>query len=138
MGLRKEEKEDTPLQKLQKIVGNLDKAKFVRWYCTPEKQRQSFEEWVGNINGKQRDTCEGWLLEEKVQEAVTYWMSITKKKNLMDIYLDSINRALGGDPKAIEIVFKEAGNKTLFDNTDNSTHELLQDIRLNLEKQKRK
>ncbi|MEA4827306.1 MAG: hypothetical protein VB130_11850 [Clostridium sp.] len=121
-------KEKTPKQKLYDITGNLDKAAFIMWYCTPEDERPNYDEWKGNIHSKTWETCENWLLEEKVQEGIQYYLSLIKKRNLLRIYQKQVNLALQGDTKSASWV-AEFSKSNFFDNTDNEAKEWLDEVR---------
>ncbi|MCY6958280.1 hypothetical protein [Clostridium brassicae] len=129
-------KEKTPKQKLYDITGNMDKAVFIIWYCTPEDERPNFDDWKGNIHNKTKETIENWLLEEKVQEGIQYYLSLIKKKNLLKIYQKQVDLALNGDTKSASWV-ADFSESTFFDNTDNEAKEWLDTIRKKKQLQKK-
>lgn len=126
MGIPRKEK--TPKQKLYDITGNMDKAVFIIWHCTPEGERSDYDDWKGNIHNKTWETCENWLLEEKVQEGIRYYLNLIKQRNLLKIYQKQVNLALQGDTKSASWV-ADFSNSNFFDNTDNEAKEWLDTLR---------
>ena len=109
-------KQLTDVEKLDKICGSREKGKFVRWYCTLEQDRENFkEDMFGKDHARKLETCKLWLLEDKVQEGLKFWTAKTKYANLHKIYMQTINKAMEGDTKAIELAFKYSSNNVLFD-----------------------
>lgn len=121
-------KEKTTKQKLYDITGNIDKAVFIIWYCTPEGERPIYDDWKGNIHSKTWETCESWLLEEKVQEGIQYYLNLIRKRDLLKIYQKQVNLALKGDTKSASWV-ADFSNSSFFDNTDNEAKEWLDELR---------
>ncbi|MCD3240817.1 hypothetical protein G8T75_12705 [Clostridium botulinum D/C] len=117
----------TPLQALKEITTD-KKAKFVIWYCTDKDNRPPFEKFRKNIGSVEYETCESWLLEDNVQEAVKYYMGLIKVKNLLKIYNSQVSRAINGDTRSADWVVKFS-ESNFFDNTDNEASEFLQQIR---------
>lgn len=106
-----ENREYTPIQKLFELVPE-HKAYFIRWYLADESDRELFEEYSKKfIKGKSLDLCMSWLIEDKVQKGIKYWMGLVEQQNLIKLYKSMYAKALDGSTDAANwiIKFKDSG-----------------------------
>lgn len=86
--------------KLDTITGNNKYSRFVIWYCTPEDERETFEEYAsknGNNNVSWEHVSKYWLTDEGVLEGIRYYMKIIHTQKMKNIYDTMYEQAIKGD-----------------------------------------
>lgn len=95
------------MQNLDDATGNRKYSMFVVWYCTPEEQRESFEEFTSknNYNSIPWDYVrENWLLDENIQKAIKYYMKLQHNIKMKNIYDKMYEQALAGDVQSAKYI----------------------------------
>jgi len=106
-----ENKELTPIQKLQQIV-NEQQSYFIRWYLANAEDREPFDKYSAKfLTNKTLDFCTTWLLDDRVQKGIKLWMGLVEQQNLIKLYKSMYEKALGGSTDAANWIlkFKDSG-----------------------------
>lgn len=88
------------------------KAYFIRWYLSDENDREKFEDYSNKfISKKSLDLCMSWLMEDKVQKGIKYWMGMIEQVNMIKLYKQMYKKAMEGSTDAANwiIKFKDSG-----------------------------
>ena len=121
--------------KLDDITGNNKYSRFVVWYCTPEDEREPFEEYAsknGNNNVTWEHVAKFWLTDEGVLEGIRYYMKILHTQKMKNIYDTMYKQAIEGDVQSAKYLIDFA--KDFFkDDKTSELENLLQGIDLDEE-----
>ena len=125
----------TTLQKLDDLTSSRRYSMFVVWYCTDKDKRESWEDFSNKNNYNKIDyqyVADNWLLDEKIQAGITYYMSLQHHEKVKNIYNKMYEQAINGDVQSAKYLMDFA--KDFFaESKKNELDELLSGINLSVE-----
>ncbi|WMJ81253.1 hypothetical protein RBU49_03075 [Clostridium sp. MB40-C1] len=133
MGIKKEDKEMTPFQKLRNMVSE-DKTNYIRWLCmtaTEKKDQGGFENWSKRmIHNKSIDTVQNWELEESFQKALFYWKGLLHNKRICELYDKMIDAGMKGDVQSARFA-TELGERLFKNDKENKLEMIASKLNIN-------
>lgn len=114
---------------LKKMLDDPRKITYVKWYCTSENERESFESLSKKYANLTEDVVQYWLLEENVQKAIKYYFKQQQTKKMIDLYNSMYKKALEGDVNAANWCVKFNESK-FFDSSDNELSKFLNNVKV--------
>lgn len=120
----------THMQILEEMT-NYKKARYIVWYCTPEKDRMDFDKLnKGVLDNKKKETIDKWILEPQVAKGIQYMMKLLHTNKMKNIYDKMYQQALEGDVQSAKFLMEFS--KDFFDETDtnNEIDNILDSINL--------
>ena len=97
----------TLLQTLDEMTSSRRYSMFVVWYCTDEKERETWEEFTSKNNYNNipwEYVKENWLLDEDIQRAIKYYMRLQHSNKMKNIYDKMYEQALAGDVQSAKYI----------------------------------
>ncbi|NBI06624.1 hypothetical protein [Senegalia massiliensis] len=113
---------------------NYKKARYIVWYCTPEDEREDFEDLNKKVLGDlQRENVEKWRLEPDVSKGIQYYMKLLHTEKMKNIYDKMYQQALDGDVQSAKYLMDFS--KDFFKDIEgkNELESILDNINLGIE-----
>lgn len=110
---------------------NYKKARYIIWYCTPESEREPFEQLNKSVlNNLQPDTVEKWRLEPDVAKGIQFMMKLLHTQKMKNIYDKMYDQALEGDVQSAKFLMDFSKDFFKEIDTNNELEEILNNINL--------
>ncbi|MBU3215858.1 hypothetical protein LL033_11920 [Clostridium estertheticum] len=114
-------------------LSNRKLYEFVKWYCTSDQSKESYDAIKHLLNGVEYDyAMSNHLTRSDIQEAIKLWTKKTKDMNMLKVYNVMLNKALEGDVKSADWLSKFNSSDFFKEEEDSEIHDFMAGLNVDM------